>query len=111
MKRTIVVFGTTGNQGGSVIDHILNDAELSSRYHVRSVTRDPNSQAAKGLRNRGVEVTIADMDRPNTIERALIDANFAFILTSFQTTKDHEIAQGKKIFERSCRKQLGIYYI
>lgn len=62
MKRTIVVFGA-----------ILGDAELPGRNHVRAVTRDPNSQAAKGLRNRGVEVTIADMNLPGTVERASID--------------------------------------
>lgn len=106
MKKTIVVFGATGNQGGSVIDHILNDVELSSRYHVRAVTRNPNGQAALDLRNRGVEVAMGDMDHPDTIERVLVDANIVFILTTFQTTKDHEIAQGKTIVDAAIANNL-----
>lgn len=106
MKKTIVVFGATGNQGGSVIDHILKDVELSSRYRVRAVTRNPNGQAALHLRNRGVEVAMGDMDRPDTIERVLVNANIAFILTTFQTTKDHEIAQGKTIADAALANNL-----
>ncbi|PLB47581.1 NmrA family transcriptional regulator [Aspergillus steynii IBT 23096] len=106
MKKTIVVFGATGNQGGSVIDHILSDIDLSSRYRVRAVTRNPDSQAAMNLKNRSVEIAMGDMDRPDTVERVLVDASIVFILTTFQTTKAHEIAQGKSVADAAVANNL-----
>lgn len=57
MSETITVFGATGNQGGSVINTILNDPALSSRFTIRAVTRDASKPAAKELASKaGVEV-------------------------------------------------------
>ncbi|KAE8362192.1 NmrA family transcriptional regulator [Aspergillus caelatus] len=106
MKKTLVVFGATGNQGGSVIDYVLNDIELSNRYHVRAVTRNPDSAAAVKLKGRGVEVVQGNMDHPGTIERVLHNANIAFILTTYQTTKVREVAQGKAIADAAVAKNL-----
>ena len=54
-KKVVVVFGATGNQGGSVINSILNDPRASQQFSVRGVTRDPSSSKAKSLAARGVE--------------------------------------------------------
>lgn len=54
--KLITVFGATGNQGGSVIKHILADAQLSSEFKIRGITRDVNKPAAKALADQGVEV-------------------------------------------------------
>lgn len=57
MSEIITVFGATGNQGGSVVDAILNDPALSSRFTIRAVTRDASKPAAKELASKtGVEV-------------------------------------------------------
>ena len=50
-----MVFGATGNQGGSVVNSILNDPRASQQYSVRGVTRDPSSAKAKALAAKGVE--------------------------------------------------------
>lgn len=56
MSKLITVFGATGNQGGSVIRAILEDAQLSKEFSIRAVTRDPSKPAAKELAAKGVEV-------------------------------------------------------
>jgi len=54
--KTIVVFGATGLQGGSVVKHILADASLSKEFKIRAVTRDVNKPQAQELAKQGVEV-------------------------------------------------------
>lgn len=56
MSKLITVFGATGNQGGSVIRHILADPQLSTEFKVRGVTRDTTKPAAQELAGKGVEV-------------------------------------------------------
>lgn len=56
MSKLITVFGATGNQGGSVIKHILEDPQLSKEYRIRGITRDTSKKAAQDLSKQGVEV-------------------------------------------------------
>jgi uncharacterized protein YbjT (DUF2867 family) len=62
MSKLITVFGATGNQGGSVIRYILDDAQLSKEFSIRAVTRDPSKPAAKTLAEKGVEVVSVGQD-------------------------------------------------
>ena len=54
-KKIFVVFGATGNQGGSVIKSMLADAKASQEFKLRGITRDPSSGRAKALSEKGVE--------------------------------------------------------
>jgi uncharacterized protein YbjT (DUF2867 family) len=54
--KTLVVFGGTGIQGGSVIDAVLRDAEYAKQWKIRAITRDVTKPSAKALEERGVEV-------------------------------------------------------
>ena len=56
MSKLITVFGATGNQGGSVIKAILEDAQLSKEYQIRGITRDTSKKSAQDLAKQGVEV-------------------------------------------------------
>lgn len=56
MSKLITVFGATGNQGGSVIDAILADSELSKEFKIRGITRDTTKKSAQDLAKKGVEV-------------------------------------------------------
>jgi uncharacterized protein YbjT (DUF2867 family) len=56
MTKLITVFGATGNQGGSVVSNILDNAELSKTYKIRGITRDVSKPAAKALTEKGVEM-------------------------------------------------------
>jgi NmrA-like family. len=53
MSKLITVFGATGNQGGSVIDAILADGQLSKDFKVRGITRDTSKKSAQELAKRG----------------------------------------------------------
>ena len=50
MSKILAVLGATGVQGGSVINHVLNDPDLSKIYEIRAITRDANSDKAKILK-------------------------------------------------------------
>lgn len=56
MAKLLVVFGSTGNQGGSVVNAVLQDPVLSKEFKVRGITRDVSKPAAKELEKKGVEM-------------------------------------------------------
>jgi uncharacterized protein YbjT (DUF2867 family) len=56
MSKIFTVFGATGNQGGSVVKNILENAELSKTYKIRAITRDITKPAALALKAKGAEV-------------------------------------------------------
>lgn len=79
--KTIVVFGATGAQGGGLVHSILNDPE--GEYTVRAVTRDPGSDSAKALAEKGAEVVKADINNYDEVEKALEGAYGAYFVTFF----------------------------
>ena len=109
MSKILVVFGATGNQGGSVINHVLNDPQLSQVYRVRAVTRNPSQPTAHNLQAKGVEIVQADAEDPQTLQRALDGASTVFILTTEGYKKAREIAQGKAIADAAVAA--GLEYI
>uniref|UniRef100_A0A060TD84 ARAD1D41052p n=1 Tax=Blastobotrys adeninivorans TaxID=409370 RepID=A0A060TD84_BLAAD len=97
--KLLVVTGATGNQGGSVINSILRDPELSQKYKIRAVTRNSSSSKAKELALKGVEVVEGDLDDNESINSALKGANvvFAVTLTNYDGDMSKEITQGKAL--------------
>ena len=69
----IVVVGATGTQGGAVVDALLAEGR-----DVAALTRDPTSEAARALAERGVERRTADLDDPETLADAVADADGVF---------------------------------
>lgn len=65
--KVIVVFGATGQQGGSVSRALLK----KGGYKVRGVTRNPDSDAAKKLKEIGVDVVKADNWKPEEVKKAV----------------------------------------
>lgn len=97
MSKLLVVFGATGQQGGSVVDFVLNDAELSKQYSIRAITRDPTSTSSQSLKQKNVEVMKADLDDINSVHEAMRGAHTVFILgaPSFgPDAKAKELSQG-----------------
>ncbi|KAG0308994.1 hypothetical protein BGZ98_005856 [Dissophora globulifera] len=100
MSKLLVVFGATGQQGGSVINSVVNDPELSKIYKIRGVTRDPSAANAQALKQKGVEVVKGDADDHESLKRALQGAHTVFIVTVTiydALIKLREFAQGKAI--------------
>jgi uncharacterized protein YbjT (DUF2867 family) len=65
-KPIAVILGATGGQGGSVVDSFLKD----ETYQVRGVTRNVNSENAKALAKRGVEVVTGDLNNEASLREA-----------------------------------------
>ncbi|KAG0009499.1 hypothetical protein BGZ81_003355 [Podila clonocystis] len=99
-KQILVVFGATGNQGGSVVNTFIEDPELARKYHVRAVTRDISKPEAKALAAKGAKVVQADSDDPASLPRVLQGAHSVFITTVSvfdEQIKEREFRQGKAI--------------
>jgi uncharacterized protein YbjT (DUF2867 family) len=80
-KQLLVIFGATGNQGASIIDFVLADPELSNRYAIRGLTRDPSSSASQALKQKGVEVVKCDSFNDDEVRAALRGAHDVFLMT------------------------------
>lgn len=95
----IVIFGATGNQGGSVINSILSDPTTATKYKLRGVTRDVEKPAAKALTERGVEMVAANLDDSASVAKAVEGAYGVFAVTDYWATMDGagEIKQGKNM--------------
>ncbi|OJZ79543.1 hypothetical protein ASPFODRAFT_213248 [Aspergillus luchuensis CBS 106.47] len=104
MSKLLVVFGATGNQGGSVIRHVLSDPTLSKEFKIRGITRDATKPAAKQLFEKGVEVVIGDMGDGDSLAAAVQGAHTVFLVTNFWETasKTTEVAQGKAVVD-ACK--------
>jgi len=103
-KPIIVVFTATGKSGGGMIDAILQDGT----FHARAVTRNPDSESAKALEQKGVEVVKADLGEPSTIAKALQGAYGVFGVTDFWTAGMEEEQQGKDMVDAA--KAAGIQH-
>jgi uncharacterized protein YbjT (DUF2867 family) len=74
MSSILTVVGATGAQGGSVIDSALK----AGTYKVRAVTRNIDSEKAKALAARGVEVVAANLNDEQSLIRAFDVSNSLF---------------------------------
>jgi uncharacterized protein YbjT (DUF2867 family) len=92
-RRTILVTGATGQQGGAVA------AELKGKgFDVRGMTRTPESAAAQALRAQGVTVVQGDLDDEESLKRALADVWGVFAVQNTWTAGvEGEEAQGKRV--------------
>nr|POE47751.1 nmra-like family domain-containing protein 1 [Quercus suber] len=112
MSKVLVVLGATGQQGGSVVDFVLNDTELSREYRIRAITRDVNSTKARQLSAKKVEVVQGDVTDPVSIEKALAGSHTVFIMTNAHFEPDGaevEFEEGKRIADAAVAS--GAQYI
>jgi len=111
VKPIVVVSGATGAQGGSVVQSLLS----TGKFHIRALTRKPDSEKAKALAAKGVEVIKADLFSREDVEKALKGANIAWIVTNFWDPTivggdpQGEIKQGKLIADSA--KKVGLNWL
>jgi len=79
MTKTISIVGATGAQGQGVVAAFLNNPA----YHVRAVTRNPNSASGKALADQGVEVVQADVNDLGSLKAAFAGSQIVFAVTNF----------------------------
>ena len=98
-KKTIVVVGATGAQGGGLVRAILNDPD--HEFNVRAITTNVNSDKAKELKTLGAEVVAADLDDENSLKNAFNGAYGAYCVTFFWNhfSPEKEMAHAKALAE------------
>ena len=108
-KQVIAVVGATGAQGGGLIRAILNDP--AGIFAARALTRDVNSDKAKELVKLGAEVVPADVDDPESLQRAFHSAYGAFCVTFFWThfSPEKEFDQAKTM--AIAAKAAGVQHV
>jgi uncharacterized protein YbjT (DUF2867 family) len=94
-KKTILVTGATGAQGGSVARFLLADGSFA----VRCMTRNTNSDSARELRQNGAEVVQGDFDDPSSLRAALKGCYGVFGVTNFWEHFDKEFEHGKNLID------------
>lgn len=94
-RKTILVFGATGAQGGSVARNLLS----RGRFGVRAFTRKPDSPAAQALRDLGAEVAQGNLDDRASIDAALAGCYGAFGVTNFWEHFAKEAEEGRNLVD------------
>src|SRR6202050_1825417 len=91
--RTILITGVTGNQGGAVAQ-----ALRGTGFHLRGLTRQPESERAAELGHQGIEIVKGDLDDEATLRRALAGAWGVFgVQNAGEAGVEREEAQGKRL--------------
>src|SRR5260370_29620608 len=92
-NRTILITGVTGNQGGAVAQ-----ALKGAGFHLRGLTRKPNSERAAALARHSVDIVKGDLDDEATLRRALDGAWGVFgVQNAGEAGAEREEAQGKRL--------------
>ena len=111
MPNLLTVFGATGQQGGSVVEYVINDPVLSKEFKVRGITRDSTKPAAQALQQKGVDVVEADADDRDSLKRAMQGVHTVFGVTATiydEKLKERELAQGKAMADAAVAA--GVQY-
>ncbi|WP_375486975.1 NmrA family NAD(P)-binding protein [uncultured Jatrophihabitans sp.] len=97
--RPVVVLGATGQQGGAVVDALL-DAGAS----VRAVVRDATSDRSVALAGRGVDVVTGDQDEPDSLRGPFADVSALFLMTTFAESggTDAETRRGRAVVDAAA---------
>ena len=118
-KRTILVIGASGNQGGSVARHLMEDGTFTVRAMVRGSAT--NAQSLNKIKNLidlnsklgcALEVADADLNDTDSMVKAMEGCYGVFAVTNFWDPSvgyDGEIKQGKNVAD-AC-KLAGVQHV
>lgn len=82
-KRSILVTGATGMQGGATVEALLQEG-----FAVRALVRDPESAAAKALAAHGVALAKGNFDDTTSLEQAMVGAYGVFSMQNVSPPHD-----------------------
>lgn len=97
-RRTILVTGATGAQGGSVARHLL----ASGDFAVRAATRKAEGEAARALEAAGAEIVACDMGDAESVRRAMDGCYGVFGVTSFWEHFAQELIHGQNLVDAAA---------
>lgn len=101
-RKSILVVGATGAQGGGVARHLL----ARGQFAVRCLTRHPESEKAKALRRAGAQIVQGDLEEADSIRAALKGCYGCFGVTSFWEHFEKEYGHGKNLIEAVKRSDV-----
>lgn len=103
-KNTIIlVTGATGQQGGAVARHLLNDG-----WQVRAFVRDLNEPRAQELVDAGAELAQGDLDDRESVDRAMDGIYGVYSFPNMALGLDGEIRMGKLVADAA--KAAGVQH-
>ncbi len=104
-KRSVLVAGATGQQGGAVAR-----ALLSRGHRVKALTRKPDSEAGRRLAAAGAEVVAGDLGDAASILKAASDVDTMYLMgNSYEAGMEAETRQG--IIAADAAKAAGIGHL
>jgi len=103
MDKKILVTGATGAQGGGVARHLLR----GGKFGVRCLTRNPDSDKAKALKQGGAEVVKGDLDDTRGLRTALEGCWGVFGVTNFWEHFGKEYQHGKNLVDAVKAANIG----
>jgi uncharacterized protein YbjT (DUF2867 family) len=108
-KKIVAVVGSTGAQGGSLVEAIL--ADPNGGFGARAITRDPSKDKAQALAAKGAEVVKADLDDVESLKKAFAGAYAVYGVTNFweHFSGEKEKAQAKNIADAA--KAAGVQHV
>ena len=108
-KKVIAVVGSTGSQGGGLVQSILGDP--NGGFAARAITRDPSKDKAKALATQGAEVVAANLDDVESLKKAFAGAYGVYAVTNFweHFSGEKEKTQAKNIADAA--KAAGVKHV
>jgi uncharacterized protein YbjT (DUF2867 family) len=108
-RKIIAVVGSTGAQGGSLVEAILSDP--NGGFAARAITRDPTKGKARAIAAKGGEVVQADLDDVESLKKAFAGAYGVYAVTNFweHFSGEKEKAQAKNIADAA--KATGVSHV
>ena len=104
-KRSVLVTGATGQQGGAVAR-----ALLSRGHRVKALTRKPDSDAARRLASAGADVVTGDLGDATSVLKAASDVDTMFLMgNSYEAGTEEETRQG--IIAADAAKAAGVGHL
>lgn len=104
-KKTVVICGATGLQGGAAVDALSK----RNKWDIVALSRNPEDAKAKTLREKGIRVVKADLLDKESLATAFAGAKMVFGVTQ-PFSKDYkrantrnEVEQGRNIVD-ACIK-------
>jgi len=103
IKRSVLVTGATGQQGGAVAD-----ALLSRGHRVKALTRKPDGEAARRLAAAGAEIVPGDLDDTAAVVKAAAGVDTLFLMgSSYEAGTEEETRQGIKAADAAKTAGIG----
>jgi len=102
-KRSVLVTGATGQQGGGVAR-----ALLSRGHRVKALTRKPDSDAARRLTSAGADLVTGDLGDAASVLKAASDVSTMFLMgNSYEAGTEEETRQGISAAEAAKAAGVG----